>query len=1341
MSHESQSNRQLALGNRRDARRSYALISTLTALSLVFGALFVASPGQAEETVDSSSESTEVMQEDSESQGALQAGDTSPEPTVPESSPSPELADASPSDPEASETPVEEPTPAQSSPSPSQGDQPESSESESEGLPEASPSSSPEASDVDAQVVEGNSKEVIATDAQEYNPGDTVTISGNGWSNKSDVALTLNPVIDGDFPTTVKVKGRGFAVSFVLPLSANGAYTVVGSQADSQKTASTDFSVAPLPDPTLDAQMSGDESSATIEVTGADWGPDRSVSLSIGRPLVKAASSNASVQVASDGTIKGSLRLPEGSAENVEVTATGAETGRIATVQVSMGPSAVLTVRKSGSRTSDTGASALDGAVFDIYDVGSSTSTQIPDGETPDYSCSTGAGNAPDGNPNASGECSVQVSWISGTSRRFLVVEQSAPSGWSMLPAFATNNSGSDPYAFNVRLEDGDTDVVPNIGSEQWANRLANPSWPGICGLDVALLFDESTSISRSEWTQMKQAAGSFVQALQGTPSRVAQFSFSTAALGEKYVPLTSVQSSTDATALINQINTKSQTGGWTNWDEGLYQIAQKTESYDAVLVLTDGDPTVWGSESSGSVRLVTVQEAVHSANAIKSEGTRIVGVGIGLSDNSEKNLAAISGPTAGSDYYLPAGFGDLDDALKEIASSQCGGTVVIEKQIGASIPGTTDAESNGWPFASEITANGAATSTVATPANEKTGVLNDRNGQLQFKYVGGEWPKSVRITELANPDAPGFSLEDIQCTGNDLSPSDVSVSGNAVTISNIDIDETVSCIFLNNRDTGSLRVLKDVSNPGGAVLPDDFGIDFECVIDEVVTKAGELDVPAGAAGVVVAGVPTGSTCTITEQALTPIPGFTWSPVSYDPRSVLVDQADAEFTVKAVNTITRDTGSLQLVKALSGGPDGFTGPFEIEYQCSMENGIVPSTARVALANGMSPISGSRVIAAGSSSAVEAIPTGYECVVSEPVLPDAPTGYSFGAPTFDPANATVVIEKDTAATVTTQNTLTRDLGNLRITKSLTGTPADYAPDFDVSYLCALEGEEDISGTTTVVSGGTVEVPTEGGIPTGYECTVTEGALPTLPAGYVWNSPEYSNNQETTPGNVVTVVDNTVPGTDQELPEDQMATVVIANSATFEVVPVTPSSAVGAGGLNISKTLIGGPAGFAPSFTVAWSCSGATGSLSGVLSLTPGSDSTIFNLPNGYSCSVTENDLPAAPEGFVWAAPQINGSPTPAISGNSTVTVSVINTLVAEDVAPVEPASPIDPGEPVEPTSPVEPASPVGFPTIIPAGGGALVDLAGSLPIWLYLAVVIAVMVTTAGFAYRSRIKQD
>jgi len=156
---------------------------------------------------------------------------------------------------------------------------------------------------------------------------------------------------------------------------------------------------------------------------------------------------------------------------------------------------------------------------------------------------------------------------------------------------------------------------------------------------------------------------------------------------------------------------------------------------------------------------------------------------------------------------------------------------------------------------------------------------------------------------------------------------------------------------------------------------------------------------------------------------------------------------------------------------------------------------------------------------------------------------------------------VTIKGKEKATVTTENTLVRGEGNLRITKSLTGTPGDYDPDFTVNYLCTSDGEEDYSGSVTIANGGTVEVPSGESIPGGYECTVTEGDLPGLPAGYTWNAPGYSNNQGTDPGNVVTIVDNTVQPPDQELPIDQMATVAIANSASTSTVPVTPSSGGG------------------------------------------------------------------------------------------------------------------------------------------------------------------------------------
>jgi hypothetical protein len=530
-------------------------------------------------------------------------------------------------------------------------------------------------------------------------------------------------------------------------------------------------------------------------------------------------------------------------------------------------------------------------------------------------------------------------------------------------------------------------------------------------------------------------------------------------------------------------------------------------------------------------------------------------------------------------------------------------------------------------------------------------------------------------------------------------------------------------------RSSGSLQILKELKNPDDAKVPDTFGIDYACMIGDEVTKSGSEDVTPGMTGVTVSDIPTGSTCTVTEQERPMIPGFTWANPSYDPRSGAVDiESDGQtYMVKVINQIFKDNpgrGQLELAKNLSGGPESYTGPFTLEYVCSKE--------------GHDDVSGSRTVDAGSSAMISDLLPGSECVVSEPTLPTPPSGFSFGVPTFEPS-ATVQIKSKDKVTVTTKNTLTRDEGNLRITKSLTGTPADYDPDFDVSYTCTMEGEDDITGSATVAAGGSVDLPNEGTIPTGYECTVVEGALPTLPAGYSWNAPVYSNNQGTDPGNVVTIVKNTVLPPDQELPIDQMATVAIANSATTPSVPVTPASGAGAGALTVSKTLTGGPEGFAPDFSIAWACSGTTGSLSGVLSIAAGGSATVFNVPNGFTCSVSEDTLPDAPTGFSWGTPAVSGSPTSAIAGNSTVSVTVANSLIADEVAPVEPASPIQPTVPVEPASPAGPAQvePAGVPLIVPAGGGGSIDTNDGLPVWGYLGTIASLGLAIWGAAYLLR----
>jgi len=412
-----------------------------------------------------------------------------------------------------------------------------------------------------------------------------------------------------------------------------------------------------------------------------------------------------------------------------------------------------------------------------------------------------------------------------------------------------------------------------------------------------------------------------------------------------------------------------------------------------------------------------------------------------------------------------------------------------------------------------------------------------------------------------------------------------------------------------------------------------------------------------------------------------------------------------------------------LVKSLSGGPDGFDGPFTIKYVCSLD--------------GSPDVTDSPMIAAGESATITGLPTGYECVVSEPALPEPPTGYSFAEPTFDPTDATVTITKNQASSVTTSNTLTRDLGQLRITKNLAGTPDGYSPTFEISYVCTLIGAEDISGSVTLTNGETVEVPSDG-IPTGSECTVTEGALPTLPVNYGWNAPIYSNNQGNIPSNVVTIVTNSAFDSDQELVVDQMASVTVANSANFTPPFVPPPTTPESGSMSVTKTVLGGPDGFTAAFPILYTCSAGASSLTGTLTLFAGGSTTVGNIPVGYSCTVTEGELPPAPDGYSWFAPVITGSPTAVITNASTVNVTVTNSLLANVVNISVPE--LGTGEPEEVIPVIEPEAGLA-PFSIPAGGGALGGLTKAVPVWLLLLFALSLVAALGGVAFERRTRKN
>src|SRR4051794_18899311 len=191
----------------------------------------------------------------------------------------------------------------------------------------------------------------------------------------------------------------------------------------------------------------------------------------------------------------------------------------------------------------------------------------------------------------ADGTCSVTVP--TGDHR---VTQVSAPAGWFLSPelgispdSHTTPVSARDYSSVIVSVPSSGTDVPastsgtttnPAARSGVWAVSRDNPGLPANCGLNVALLSDLSSSV-RGHLRQLQDAAIGFVNALDGTPSSVALYTFGTHApvnsTNNSNFPLTPLTTAANVSALTSKVRgytIASNPAQYTNWDAGLWQIA-----------------------------------------------------------------------------------------------------------------------------------------------------------------------------------------------------------------------------------------------------------------------------------------------------------------------------------------------------------------------------------------------------------------------------------------------------------------------------------------------------------------------------------------------------------------------------------------------------------------------------------------------------------------------------------------------------------------------------------------------------------------------------------------------
>ncbi|MEE6273826.1 hypothetical protein V2J56_10765, partial [Georgenia sp. MJ206] len=501
---------------------------------------------------------------------------------------------------------------------------------------------------------------------------------------------------------------------------------------------------------------------------------------------------------------------------------------------------------RTGTGPTSTSTTPLAGATFEFFET---SGPDVLTGGTPtDASCTT----------DATGECGVFVDLELGDNY-FYAVQTDGPTGW-IIPEFWADGtpfrfstrtpiaSGGSAETRTVRLPRQLTNTAP---SPVWASVRPNPTPPPQCGLDMAMVIDLSNSVTHNEdedlLSEYKASAATFVDALAGTPSRIALHTFATDApavgAANGGMSLTSVATEAGASELTTRINGFTATGGdpnnragGTNWDRGFHQVVESGEVYDVVLFLTDGAPTFHrnGYGDGGTTNIREVNEAILSANAVKATGAQVVLVGIGpdaFLPGAAIRIPLVSGPTEGVDYYRTQ-FDQLAQTLQEIATANCEGTLTVVKEL-VDTAGTVTPGGAGWTF---TTPTSGVTPGAAT--TDETGAVN-----FAVTYPGGVFTRPVTVTETVNA---GYELAPVgganavctdTATGAAVSVTNAGATGFDV---NVPATAVISCVVRNVElppDYDDLVVTKTAQAR--------YDRDYEWTIEKLVQGPDRQDVPA----------------------------------------------------------------------------------------------------------------------------------------------------------------------------------------------------------------------------------------------------------------------------------------------------------------------------------------------------------------------------------------------------------------------------------------------------------------------------------------------------------------
>ncbi|KAB1886566.1 DUF11 domain-containing protein [Microbacterium maritypicum] len=652
-----------------------------------------------------------------------------------------------------------------------------------------------------------------------------------------------------------------------------------------------------------------------------------------------------------------------------------------------------------------------------------------------------------------------------------------------------------------------------------WNQSRVNPAFPAAqCGLNIAIVADTSGSLGATGIAALKDTMGGFVDAFRGTPTTMSLFSFSTVSPGNNAsnnpTPL-SVTTTAEADAFKAQYAAWNF-GGGTSWDRGLAAAANSGNAYDLVVMLTDGNPTVYsdapGASSSAFNAFQDIDAGIFSANQLKAQGSRVIAVGVGpaLTPASAYNLRAVSGTVANSDYVLAADFDDASEYLASLAAD-CDSSLQVQKMIvpeGGTIAQATPGEN--WEMTASTTATGTSLVGATTALTLADGTVN-----YGVAYTA---PTTSGVVQVLETQQPGYELFPV-------------AGSNAVCIN----QETGAPVAVTNAGT--------TSNPGFGVNTQQ-GVQVSCIIyntpaavpaEPGFTLTKTSDPVSGSA---VAG---GDTITYT------VTGTNTGSTVLDPVTITDDLSDVLNNATLTGTPTASVGAAPV---LTGDDLAWTGSLPV-------GGSVTLTYTVTLDANVPAGTVINNVASGS-----ATPPGLPPIVPPPVETEHPVPGFTLTKTSDPETGSAVAGGDTITyTVTGTNTgatvldpvaITDDLSQVLNNATLTGTPS-----------ASLGAAPALTGTTLTWNGSLT-------VGQSVELTYTVTLDADVPAGTVVNNrvegsatppglppivPPPVETEHPVPGFTLTKTSDPVSGTTVDGGDTITYTVTGTNTGATVLDPVT------------------------------------------------------------------------------------------------------------------------------------------------------------------------------------------